>query len=376
MSAQAGPSRRRRSSNNNDDSQYMAPTQKRRKITDVNKIFEKPDIEEQVRLGKEYRALQNEADEIRANLANTTAQDLMIAMKKQEGLFVNVKDTGIGTLDANLMKTNIENAMAVAKKFKIDGVSFDIDEFLLKIKYQLGLNRMELDDQDAGSNDEDDDDDDELDEFQQRNGRSSRTKGGTRKGFLGDWEKIGWMSAKLYRRIPGVEFMYGPLSKIHEKRKVNQRQKKKPLAPEIRPEEIQTQKGEKKTKDDFTSNVRMVKKILIHEDDGQGINFFKLVIHPEDFGQTVENCFFVSFLLNGGQAGIDIKEDGEILIRNTDEIIDSETNNHPVKNQAVVELDIKTWEEAKRIFDITEPMIPHRDYTAIRNQLSGNSWYS
>lgn len=26
-------------------------------------------------------------------------------------------------------------------------------------------------------------------------------------GALGDWEKIGWMAARLNRRVPGVEFM-------------------------------------------------------------------------------------------------------------------------------------------------------------------------
>lgn len=43
-----------------------------------------------------------------------------------------MKDTGIGTLDANLLRTNTENAMGLAKRFKIDGVTFDVDDFLIK----------------------------------------------------------------------------------------------------------------------------------------------------------------------------------------------------------------------------------------------------
>ncbi|WRT69414.1 uncharacterized protein IL334_006400 [Kwoniella shivajii] len=356
--SQAGPSRPRQS---NHAQNGFTPTQKRKRITDVAEIFEKPSIEEQVRLGKEYRALQNEADDMRANMANSTADDIIIAMSKQEGLFVNVKDTGIGTLDANLMKTNTENAMAIAKKFKIDGVAFDIDEFLLKIKGQLGLDRAELADQDLSS-------DDELEESHEI--RSAR------KGVLGDWSKIGWMAAKYYRRIPGVEFMYGPLSVIHTKRNVGPRQKRQPLAPEVRPEDVQTQEGEKKSKDDFTSNVRMVKRVLTKLDpSGEGINFFELVINPEDFGQSVENCFFVSFLLNQGLAGIDVNDDGEVIIRDTD-AHDSELDEVIVKNQAVVELDLKTWEDAKRIFKITKSSIPNRDYSAIRTQMAGNAWYS
>nr|XP_018260543.1 uncharacterized protein I303_07468 [Kwoniella dejecticola CBS 10117]OBR82701.1 hypothetical protein I303_07468 [Kwoniella dejecticola CBS 10117] len=350
MSAEAGPSRPRHTTQNghspmqtNHDDRPL-PTQKRRKITDVNEIFEKPDIEEQMKLNKEYRALQNQAE---------------------------VRDTGIGTLDANLMKTNTENAMALAKKFKIDGVNFDIDEFFIKLKGHLGLDRIELADQDQPS-DDDDDEDDELDESLQARGGGK----GARKGVLGDWEKIGWMAAKYYRRIPGVEFMYGPLSKIHEKKQVGPRQKKKALAPEVRPEEVQQENGKQKSKDDFTSNVKIVKKVLSQLDPGgEGINFFELVIHPDDFGQSVENCFFVSFLLNQGLAGMDLANDGRILIKDT-EPPDEMDGEHIVKNQAVVELDIQTWKDAKRIFNITKPSIPHRDYTAVRKQMAGNAWYS
>ena len=47
---------------------------------------------------------------------------------------------------------------------------------------------------------------------------------------------------------------------------------------------------------------------------GQGINFFKLVVNPDDYGQTVENVFFVSFLISVGKAGIEVRKDGEIII--------------------------------------------------------------
>jgi len=50
------------------------------------------------------------------------------------------------------------------------------------------------------------------------------------------------------------------------------------------------------------------------DQEGKGINFFRFVVDPEDFGQTVENIFFVSFLIREGRAGIEVKKDGEILI--------------------------------------------------------------
>lgn len=48
---------------------------------------------------------------------------------------------------------------------------------------------------------------------------------------------------------------------------------------------------------------------------GKGINYFTLVVNPHDFGQTVENVFYASFLIRDGRAGISVLDDGEVMIR-------------------------------------------------------------
>lgn len=63
-------------------------------------------------------------------------------------------------------------------------------EYANRMKGHLGLDRMELLDAEVNS--------DEEEEGAERQGR---------RGALGDWEKIGWMAARYYRRIPGVEFL-------------------------------------------------------------------------------------------------------------------------------------------------------------------------
>ncbi|OXC67682.1 hypothetical protein AYX13_03768 [Cryptococcus neoformans] len=363
MSEESGPSQipenseRRKSYNLRDEFHEATQTQKRHKITDVSEIFQRPDAEEQKRLNKEYRALQSEADELKANLANATARDLAQALQKQALLFQNVKDTGIGTLDANLLRTNTENAMGLAKRFKIDGVTFDVDEFLIKMKGHLGLDRVEMMDAEVNSDEEEE-------------GAGPRG----RKGALGDWEKIGWMAARYYRRIPGAEFLYGPLQAEPKVRKIAQRRAKADVPQEIRPMEVQNQTASTKSRDEFTTNVKTVMKTLARLDlDGEGVNFFRLVVNPDDFGQTVENCFYLSFLINQGQAGIYVKKDGEVMARSTvhEEIGEG---GDLAKNQAVLEMDMETWEIAKETFEITHSAIPHRDYAEIKIQ--SNSWYS
>ena len=70
------------------------------------------------------------------------------------------------------------------------------------MKNLIGLDRQELEDQES------DGDQDELDEsMSDRGGRGARQTRNARRGHLGDWEKVGWMAAKLQRRVTGVEFL-------------------------------------------------------------------------------------------------------------------------------------------------------------------------
>jgi len=56
---------------------------------------------------------------------------------------------------------------------------------------------------------------------------------------------------------------------------------------------------------------------LLKERDhaGNGINFLEFVINPNSFGQTVENIFYASFLTKEGAAGMQVDDDGCVIIR-------------------------------------------------------------
>lgn len=46
----------------------------------------------------------------------------------------------------------------------------------------------------------------------------------------------------------------------------------------------------------------------------EGIRYLELVINPHDFAQTVENIFYTSFLIKDGRLGIEVLNDGDIII--------------------------------------------------------------
>lgn len=44
------------------------------------------------------------------------------------------------------------------------------------------------------------------------------------------------------------------------------------------------------------------------------INLFRFVVNPHDFAQSVENIFYLSFLIRDGKVALETDEDGEPII--------------------------------------------------------------
>jgi len=44
------------------------------------------------------------------------------------------------------------------------------------------------------------------------------------------------------------------------------------------------------------------------------VNLFRFVTNPNDFAQSVENLFYLSFLIRDGECALEIEEDGEPVI--------------------------------------------------------------
>ena len=52
---------------------------------------------------------------------------------------------------------------------------------------------------------------------------------------------------------------------------------------------------------------------LLSEEPGQ-INLFKFIINPNDFAQSVENIFYLSFLIRDGKVALETLDDGQPVI--------------------------------------------------------------
>ncbi|KAI0684484.1 Nse4 C-terminal-domain-containing protein [Cytidiella melzeri] len=309
------------------------------------------DPEERRGLRKDYRVLQGRFDDSNKDQEPVKAEDVLETVEKANELFDKVKGTSEATMDSNLLlKASMKSAM-LARNMKSGGGAFDVDDFVSKLITFMGGRRNA----DMHENDNDDDDetydDDEDDD-----------------GTPLDWERIGWKAMAKSRRAPAMDFMLGPLSIETKKRNVTKRAKlEKNIEDQKKPQNI-TEDDIQRSEHETTKNVSTLEDLL----QGLGqINLFRFIINPNDFGQSVENMFYLSFLIRDGKCALDL-DNGEPIIFLSEPPSADDYEGGLSKQQMVMELDMATWERAIEVFGIREPTIPQRTKEKTR---IGNKWY-
>ncbi|PPQ65664.1 hypothetical protein CVT26_000296 [Gymnopilus dilepis] len=255
-----------------------------------------------------------------------------------------------------------------ARAMKSGSGAFDMDEFISKlVRYMGGQQAVE----DALPEDSDEDERQDQDESQPL-----------------DWERIGRKAMAKSRRIPAMGFMLGPLSLEQKKRAITKRAKlEKNKEDERKPQELR-EEDIQRSENETTKNVIVLQHLLEERGGDNPTNIFKFVINPNDFAQSVENIFYLSFLIRDGKVAFEM-QDGEPMIYICEEPTEKDYEEGLKKNQMVLEFDMATWkashsrlcsahivtrcsQRAIEVFNITESMIPQRP--PARTKL-GDKWY-
>jgi len=227
--------------------------------------------------------------------------------------------------------------------------SFDIDEFVSKLVKFMG-GRAHIEDHVDGDSDAEQSEDDD--------------------GALLDWEKIGRKALAKSRRVPAMGFMLGPLSIEQKKRAQVKRSKLEKNSEDLRkPQEIR-EEDISRSQNETTKNVAILEALL--EAESKPINYFKFVVNPNDFAQSVENIFYLSFLIRDAKVAFEITEEGEPVIYLSEQPSDEDYEKGVKKQQQVFEFDMATWRRAIEVFGISESKIPQRPPSTMR---FGDKWY-
>ena len=200
----------------------------------------------------------------------------------------------------------------------------------------------------------------------------------------------------MFRRSPSLSFMYGALSAVPllpTERKTKERKARQATKiSELKETQAQTLE-EPETSDNITDQIvtKIFKQLLVKwkENDKKPINYFRqelchlvfspfhcfrpelpkserghmifmlvfrLVLHPDSFGKTVENMFHVSFLVKEKKVGISICPETQLPVI---EPISSKKNSDEDSNksQVVMNINMENWKVLVNKLNITIPML-------------------
>ncbi|KAF8200954.1 Nse4 C-terminal-domain-containing protein [Pholiota molesta] len=304
------------------------------------------DPEEKRAVRQNYRSLTKRIEEHRGNPNDLATEDLLMQVHKADKLFDKVKGPQEATLDSHLLLMASNFGAQKARAMKSGSGAFDVDDFVSKLLQYMG-GKKNIEDTLP-----DDSDGEEIP---------------VNVSAL-DWDRIGRKALAKSRRVPAMGFMLGPLSIEQKKRAIAKRSKlEKNKEDERKPQELK-EEDIKRSENETTKNVATLEALL--EEVGS-INVFKFVINPENFAQSVENIFYLSFLIRDGKAAFETK-DGEPIIYLCDQPTDVDYDGGLKKRQMVLEFDMATWKRAIEVFNITESIIPGRPPAQTK---LGDKWY-
>lgn len=304
------------------------------------------DIDERRKIRNKFRELEKDAQDERQNWMDPRSRGLEKALEKSNELFRNVKQTADATIDSHFLVNAGDMTFKKSKQINLGDNSqgVDVDEFVGKC---ISFMREGAQDESAGG----------LTSTQRRRRQTAPRvnvadeEEEDDEGNALDWLYFGARAClPMNMRPPISGFLLGPLSVQRRARRVRVQatNRRRPdnvqgvQAAELRESDlnktesssvktmctkIRKQLAAAQTSAHATLDREFEKGINTEEeerrlfndlglcDDG-GLSLFKFAINPRDFGQTVENLFYTSFLVRDSGAEIRLSgDDGMPSIR-------------------------------------------------------------
>lgn len=209
------------------------------------------------------------------------------------------------------------------------------------------------------------------------------------------------------RRPTAPSFLLGPLSVEKRVRAIQRRatQRRDQPAAASRPQELREADLEKNEASNLTSQCKQIRDLLhavsdagqqsveaggsedMGEDEARAlfsnnnlamnweVPLLKFALNPHSFGQTVENLFYISFLVKDGFVSVNVDPDSGFPTLRPQEpkSADDARAAGEKKHQDIFSMDYKSWQIFKSTMRIREPLIPHRQEENM--QVNGRGWY-
>ena len=349
----------------------------------------------------------------RADYLKADSRGLINTLKKADRYFKNVKQTSDATIDSRLLVTAADLSYKKTNELALGDSStgVDVDEFLSKC---ISFMRQDENSQTGRPGDSD---------FTGSSSASSQRRR-RRQGMDEDdeeeeqlnWAHLGRNVCFLSNSRPCLSgFLLGPLSvqkRVRQQTQRRAREAKATIADAVRPQALEAEdmekqetanltvvcseirsllggiqeQGEKALQAEFDKNPELGEDEYQDEyqnllrqvslaDDGS-VPLFDFCVNPKSFGQTVENLFYVSFLIREGSVGLSFDSRGLPTLGVAGVRTVAQRQEAP-KNQAVFTLDFDLWETIVESYGIQSSLIPHREEVEYDDGTNSdmNGWY-
>lgn len=293
-------------------------------------------LEERRKVQQGFRDLLREVTENTEEFLQADSRGLHDTILKADALSKKVRQTTEATIDSRLLVSTTDLSYRKTLRLTQGSLSqgIDVDEFVSKCITYMRQGRGILDDNAP-----------ELSSTQRQRRVSVRIGEGDEddigdEGDMMNWPHLGRYACLPYIRRPALPgFLLGPLSVEKKARKITKRSA--PFRPnnltETRPEVLNVEDLSKKENDLTTICGQILQQLQTIQADAQttvanlidddmdeeettrimhqhglrstgGIDLMRFVVNPKSFGQTVENMFYVSFLIRDGRVEIEFDE--------------------------------------------------------------------
>lgn len=283
---------------------------------------------------------------------NTGLKD---ALAQANDLYTQVKQTSDATIDSRLLVAiaDMSNKKTAQLALGATSASIDVDEFVSKCITFMRRGHNNAAARPSGTQ-------------RARYGRSQRDPNASDEDDAGDamnWDHLGQAASFPNNRRPAVPgWLLGPLSIQKRMRQVTQRRAVERIDPSqaVRPQELQQQDLGGQESANLTQICSEINKLLGSNQkarleaaateldntpdvtseqvqaimdkhwiaDNEGIPLFRFCINPRSFGQSVENLFYVSFLVRDGTVGVSTDSRGLPTLRKLIHLVPKEVKQY------------------------------------------------
>nr|XP_031317755.1 non-structural maintenance of chromosomes element 4 homolog A isoform X1 [Camelus dromedarius] len=281
-------------------------------------------------------------EENREDILNASDK-LTEVLEEANTLFNGVSRAREAVLDAQFLVLASDLGKEKAKQLRSDLNSFDMLRYVETLLTHMGVNPLEAEEL---IRDEDSSDFEFI--------------------VYDSWKISGKTAENTFNKTHTFHFLLGsiqgeapvPKPRVDRPRKVRMIEEQQAMPAQLKRMEESHQEATEKE----VERILGLLQTYFQEDPDTPMSFFDFVIDPHSFPRTVENIFHVSFIIRDGFARIRLDQDRLPIIEpvNINEENEGIDQNTQIRNQGIIALSYRDWEEIVKTFEISEAVIASR----------------